>query len=215
MFPPKVSCMFPATENPKDLFFLWVIINILKCTPAHIPATCKGASCCSRTEFQKRSEQKAELTGGTDETTDKSSGKDHTDAQWNTTTTLLFDDCSTQLSMCSRTRLALTHTKDGSATDAGNMIWATHFPGHVFPTITKTNHFSPRNVARQITSNQSNSSLVTVCTSQATEHEGPGFPLQTTRQLVNTGHTRTFHCNWADSCPKPTRSDLDLGVQTL
>lgn len=57
------------------------------------PATCQAAWCCSRTEFLTLKEQKVALTRGSDETSDKSSGKDHTDTQGNTTTTLLFNDC--------------------------------------------------------------------------------------------------------------------------
>lgn len=52
---------------------------------------------------------------------DQSSGKDHTEAQGITTTILLFDDCGTELSTCSWTNLAMTHTTDGSATYGGTL----------------------------------------------------------------------------------------------
>lgn len=60
----------------------------------------------------------------------------------------------------------MTHTTDGSTTDGE------HYLSHTLPWLffqQSQKYFSPRNAERQMTSNQSHPSLVTVCTSQATE----------------------------------------------
>lgn len=178
MFPQKVSCMFPATENPKNLFFLWVIINVLKCTLPHSQQLAKVLGAVHVLNSRNGASRRRSLQVGR--------MRLQTRAQEKTTRT----HSETQLPLyCSMTVVHncprapglvwLWHTPRMAPRPMGNMIWATHFPGRVFPTITKTNHFSPWNVERQITSNQSNSSLVTVCTSQATEQHrtrGAGLP---------------------------------------
>lgn len=136
--------------------------------------------------FWHLKEQKVALTEGSDETSDKSSGKDHTDTQGDTTTTLLFNDC---VQDCPHAPglVWLWHTPQMAPRLMGAIIWATHFPSHVFPTITKT---KPQ--TKVILHSWQ---CVPARPQNSTEHRGPGFPLQTTRQLVNPRNTRTFLCN--------------------
>lgn len=100
--------MFPATKNPTRLVFL-----------CPLPAAYQGAWCCSGAEFQKPGEQEAEVPGERDEAADQGSGKDHTEAQWITTTILLSDDCGPESSTCSWTALVMTHTLESSAVYGG------------------------------------------------------------------------------------------------
>lgn len=69
----------------------------------------------------------------------------------------------------------LWHTPQMAPQLMGNIIWATRFSGHVFPTVATTKHLSPQNVAWQISSTQSHPSFMTVWTSQATkQHRARG-----------------------------------------
>lgn len=128
-------------------------------------------------------------------TTGPSSGKDHTEAQWITTTILLFDDCDTELSKCSGTSLAMTHITDGSATYrehylSRTRVWSCFSNNHSNKTLFSTE----RGVTNEL---EPKSSFIHDSVDQpghkiAQSTRGPGFISRTTRQLMSTGHTRTF-----------------------
>lgn len=84
----------------------------------------------------------------------------------------------------------LWHTPQMAPQLMGNIIWATRFSGHVFPTVATTKHLSPQNVAWQISSTQSHPSFMTVWTSQATkQHRARGH------QAHSMSH-KTAHEHW-------------------
>lgn len=122
-------------------------------------------------------------------------GKDHADAQWTTATVLLFDDVGTELSTCSRTSVAMTHTTDGSA------IQGEHYPSHTLLWLCFCNNhnnrtlFSTEREAANYVKPKSSLTHDRVYqpghrTAQNTR--GLDFTLWITRQLVNTGHTHIF-----------------------
>lgn len=132
------------------------------------------------------------LTGGRDET-GQSSGKDHTDAQWITTTVLLFDDIGTELSRCSRTSLAMTHTTDGSATHGEHdlshtLLWLFSQPSQQNTSLHRTWSFEWPQTKVILHSWQ----CVQPGHGTAQNTRGLDFTLWITRQLVNTGYTRAF-----------------------
>lgn len=158
------------------------------------------------------------LTGERDETTDQSSGKNHTEAQWITTTILLFDYCGTELSTCSWTSLAMTHTTDCSATYGGTLSEPHTSLVMFFQQSQQQNNFLHRTWSNKLP--QTNVILHSwLCVpdrpQNSTEHDGAG--LHSTTKTVHEHWTLTYiyHCNYADRCTKRTRSDLDLWVQTL
>ena len=145
LFCQKASCMFPATENPKNLSFLWVIINILRSTLAHSQQFAKVPGAVHGLNFRNRASGRRSLQVGW--------MRLQTRAQEKTTLTHSETQLPLYCSMtavhncpCAPGLVGLWHTPRMAPRLMGNMIWATHFPGHVFPTITKTKHFSPRNV---------------------------------------------------------------------
>lgn len=135
----------------------------------------------------------ARLTGGRDETTGQSSGKDHTDTQWITTTVLLFDGGGTELSPCSATSLAVIHTADGSATHRERYL--SHTPLWLCFSNNPNNRtlFSK---AREVTnclkavSSSTRDSVYQPGHRTAQNTRGLGCTLWVPRQLVSTGHAR-------------------------